>query len=51
MDITIDLNEKMDVAEAGRLMNLLQNVARHSEWREYIDNFELNYGAEKLEKP
>ena len=47
MDIIIDLSDKMDIVEANRLMNLLQNVARHSQWREYIDNFELNYGYEK----
>jgi len=41
MDITIDLKDEMETAEGYRLKNLIENVLRHSQWKDYIEFVKL----------
>ena len=48
LDITIDLKDKMETAEGHRLVNLIENIIRHSQWKDDIEDVSINYGCERM---
>ena len=50
MDITIDLKDEMETTEGHRLQNFIENIVRHSQWKDCIEGIDINYGCERLNK-
>ena len=41
------LSDQMDTLDGHTLEEYLRNLLQHSQWAGFIDDIELNYGAEK----